>query len=107
MTRDIEDRLMLFGANVTVDRLALNHDQILQYRPPENPTKLTDSRSDGYVSSYGGSSWELDALEPSVIEKLIEDAVLSLTDQGRLADLIEKQDSDKSKLREMINSFKR
>lgn len=107
MTRDIQDRLELFGADVSVERLALNWDQIQMYRPPENPTKLTDSRSDGYVNLYGDASWELDALEPSVIENLIKDAVNELTDQGRFEDLIDKQNSDKAKLRGMIHSFRK
>lgn len=66
MSRDIRERLELFGVNyLTFERLALNYDQIQAYNPPPNPAKLTDSRSSGYVSRYGVSSWELDALEPS------------------------------------------
>jgi hypothetical protein len=35
----------------------------------------TDSRYADYVSKYGEECWELDALEPSVIEQLIRAAV--------------------------------
>lgn len=86
MTRDIEDRLRLLGdddvANVLyVDRIALNMDQIQKYGPPPNPAKLTDSRCAEYVRKHGDDSWELDALDPRVITKLIVDTVNMYTDQ--------------------------
>jgi hypothetical protein len=56
---------------VEVHRIALNMDQVERYAPPPNPAKLTDSRSQGYITNYGDKSWELDALEPSVITALI------------------------------------
>lgn len=102
MSRDIFERLELF---LTVDywrahgetefyaesgpfireqfhlnRIALNMDQIEQYDPPPNPAKLTDSRAGGYVREYGYDSWELDALEPSVISALIESEIESILD---------------------------
>lgn len=33
MTRDIEDRLRMFGSRAKVQRLALNMDQVQQYDP--------------------------------------------------------------------------
>jgi hypothetical protein len=76
MTRDNQSRLSMFsGQNVTVERIALNMDQINQYNPPPNPTKTTDSRATGYIEEFGHSSWELDALEPAVIAQLIRDQV--------------------------------
>jgi hypothetical protein len=86
MTRDITDRLALFCEShgydaPTVQRLALNWDQIQQYAPPPNPAKLTDSRAYGYISRYGNDSWELDALEPTVITALINDAITAHRDE--------------------------
>lgn len=73
MTRDIEERLMMFTeGNVEVRRLALNMDQVEQYGPPPNPAKLSDARARAYVEQYGSQSWELDALEPRVIGDLVE-----------------------------------
>lgn len=81
MTRDIQDRLRLFGAkNIEVRRLALNMNQIRQYDPPPNPAKETDSRFSGYQAEYGDESWELDALEPTVLAKLVKDEVRELVD---------------------------
>lgn len=75
MTRDITDRLNLFGANATVRRIALNRDQVDQYQPPPNPAKLTDSRATDYITTHGQYSWELDALDPATLGRLIHDTI--------------------------------
>lgn len=97
MTRDVLDRVNLFAGceqaddggnlyeNVEVQRVALNMAQIKTLRPPKNPAKLTDSRADGYVAKFGPSSWELDAIEPSALAKIVKDAVYSI----RVADIWE------------------
>lgn len=73
MTRDNDDRLQIFsrGADVEIIRLALNKDQVRKYKPPPNPAKLTDSRAKGYIEIFGNKSWELDALDPKVIDALV------------------------------------
>ena len=74
MTRDIQARLSKFSRSdeVSVDRIALNMDQIEAYNPPPNPAKLSDSRAPDYVQRFGRSSWELDALPPADLDALIE-----------------------------------
>lgn len=73
MSRDILGRLELFtGGEIAVNRIALNFDQVEQYKPPPNPAKITDSRANVYIAQYGEASWELDALEPAVMVDLIE-----------------------------------
>jgi hypothetical protein len=84
MTNDNTNRLAMFARQgVKVIRLALNWNQIEQYNPPPNPAKETDSRSGPYMLQYGESSWELDALEPTVIDRLIDDAVREIVDLER------------------------
>jgi hypothetical protein len=81
MTRDIVDRLELFVEEpILVERLALNMDQVLKYNPPPNPAKITDSRASKYIDEYGGESWELDALEPSILVGLIRSYVFMYRD---------------------------
>lgn len=81
MTRDIRDRLHLFGARgIDVRRMALNMDQVEQYDPPPNPAKESDSRFVEYQALHGDESWELDALEPTVLAALVEREVQSLID---------------------------
>ncbi|GAA4100767.1 hypothetical protein [Nonomuraea soli] len=83
MTRDIDERLALFGASTTVVRIALNMDQVEQYNPPPNPAKLTDSRATGYIREHGRSSWELDALDPATLARLIEEEIALWRDAGQ------------------------
>mgnify|MGYP001558175962 CR=1 FL=1 len=98
MGRYIHERLRLFGADVQVDRIALNMDQIEQYNPPPNPAKENDKRYAAYVAEYGKKCWELDALEPSVITELIEEAVAKYTDEDRRQELIDLQAEQKKSL---------
>lgn len=119
MTRDITDRLQLFlsggalldGAKKTgekweyksesyedpvdVQRLALNMDQVNLYDPPPNPAKITDSRAVGYMRIHGDESWELDALEPTVIDTLIRDAIDSVRDEEIWDKVVEREGEHK------------
>jgi len=81
MTRDIIDRMELFIGHVEVRRIALNIEQVEQYNPPPNFAKLSDARSEGYIAQFGNESWELDALEPSVMEDLVRDEIKDLRDE--------------------------
>lgn len=94
MSRDIQDRLRLFtGKGMKFERLALNMDQVEEFSPPPNPAKITDSRADAYIAEFGSESWELDALEPSVLAGLVRDAV------GRVADIDKLDESKKEQLK--------
>lgn len=84
MSRDVVDRLELFMSDaIDFQRLALNYAQIETYNPPPNPAKTTDSRAGSYISQFGNESWELDALEPSIISTLIETAITAVVDNEK------------------------
>jgi hypothetical protein len=88
MSRDIDDRLTKFCEHhgtpaPLINRLALNKPQIRQYNPPPNPAKMADCRYSGYVREHGEHSWELDALNPGVISKIVEDAILVNLDEEK------------------------
>lgn len=106
MTRDVQDRLRTFaGEGVTVERLALNRDQIDQYDPPPNPTKLTDSRATGYIDQHGEDCWELDALEPQVIADLIEARVRDLIEWGAWDRVHERETDGRDELRRVAEHW--
>ena len=47
MTRDIQERLQMFGADVYVKRVALTMNQIGTYNPPPNPAKIRSQIASG------------------------------------------------------------
>jgi hypothetical protein len=91
MSRDIQERLRIFGCGAELHRLALNMPQVDQYSPPPNPAKLTDSRSTSYVRNFGSESWELDALEPAVLDALITKHVDRLIDRKKMRAAVERE----------------
>lgn len=106
MTRDIQDRLNMFGSNVDVKRIALDMEQIEEHQPPPNPAKTTDSRYASYRDEYGDDSWELDALDPRVITTLITDKIVACTDQDKRDFLIDKQEVERQQIRDLADNWK-
>ena len=82
MTRDLEDRFKMFGlgGEFELKRMALNYDQIEELKPPPNPAKMTDSRFVNYRKRFGASSWELDALPPTVLSNMAREEIRSHID---------------------------
>ena len=104
MTRDNEKRLAMYARrNVTVDRLALNMSQVEEYEPPPNPAKVTDSRFETYAAEYGDESWELDALEPSVLTALVAEAVGGYRDDDLWGEAVARQDAARADLQELAD----
>lgn len=108
MTRDNEDRLKLFsnGADIEVQRLALNTDQVRKYKPPPNPAKLTDSRATGYIKQFGNKSWELDALDPKVIDDLISAQIEAYIDQDDWAESKDREDKARARIATTAKNWK-
>ena len=82
--REIQHATGLHLPTVELDRVALNMDQIRAYNPPPFPAKMTSSRYKGYVEEHQTkSAWELDALQPDQLQKLIRDSVNAHFDADR------------------------
>lgn len=107
MTRDNQDRLDLFTYDqgiVEVKRVALNMNQIEEYRPPANPAKLSDSRAGGYIERFGYDSWELDALNPTMLRDLIRKHVTDHRDDDIWAESVAREKASKERLRELAKA---
>lgn len=99
MTRDNQDRITMFAeSDVEVVRIALNFDQVQKHKPPPNPAKETDSRSAGYIERFGSKSWELDALDPRTIDKLLRTHIEGLLDDEKWSEAKEKEAANREKL---------
>ena len=107
MTRDLNDRLnmFLFYEENPVQRIALTMEQIREFNPPPNPAKVTDSRFAEYQANYGTESWELDALEPSVMSNLIREKVEALIDWDLWKATAEQERVAKSKLHALAENW--
>jgi len=114
MSRDIEARLREFLSGdgwpgfrreFVVNRIALNMDQVEQYSPPPNPAKITDSRATGYIERFGGSSWELDALEPAVLNELITNELRAVLDPDLWAQRMEKERHGRATLKAVKDHY--
>lgn len=107
MDRDIAERLELFGeGHINFSRLALSMQQITELNPPENPTKLKDSRARNYIYQFGYSSWELDAIEPKHLTQLVRNAVADLRDESLWKTAIEKERLMIEELKSIADDYK-
>jgi len=106
MTRDIEDRLQIFGAdNVNVKRIALSQKQVKKYKLPPNPAKITDSRADRYIEEYGRECWELDALSPKVLIDLIVENIDDEINHDILYSTKQMQDAGRLKIKKISDNI--
>jgi hypothetical protein len=103
MVRDIRDRLQEFGVpNLEVKKLALTMSQIRRFNPPPNPAKVTDSRAAAYIAKHGDSSWELDALPPRELNRIVEKAILEVVDVKAMSAVIRREDAERERVTKAI-----
>lgn len=114
MPRDITDRLTEFltqGDNpinpdcFEVKPLALNMEQVRQYKLPPNPAKTTDPRAKKFIEKYGRESWELDALNPKIIRQLAEEGIQEYLDVDKYNAWIKREQNEKKILKEFGDSL--
>lgn len=89
-----------------VRRIALTIDQVRQFNPPPNPAKQTDSRFLQYEAETGlHESWELDALDPLVLQNLIN-AEIDAARNDELWDAVEiEQETDRLTLTRLAEQW--
>jgi len=110
MVRDIDTRLKEFGSAVDVRAIALTLDQVSKYNLPPNYAKLNDSRSGwdkktktirpgSYLDLYGWESWEVDAIPPDELVKMVESAIEEcITDPDAIESIKEQEKRDIERL---------
>lgn len=92
----------------SLKRIALTVEQIERYNPPPNPAKQTDSRFLRYAEETGlDQSWELDALDPFVLQGLIQDEIDAVRDEDVWAEQVEAMETARATLREVHRNWTR
>lgn len=95
ISANLEGELRSHGADIRVTRIALEPEQIADYRLPTRPGKRSDSRHAKFAATYGDASVELDALPPSVLTALVDRAIrrevdLALWDAAERVEALER-----------------
>lgn len=103
MVRDISERLEEFGVHrLNVVKVGLTIDQVRKYNPPPNPAKITDPRAKKYIAKFGDKSWEVDALDPATLARLIRASFRDVIDLRLLKEIKAKEETDKERLRDAV-----
>lgn len=89
-----------------VIQVGLTMEQIKQYNPPHNPAKITDPRAKDYIRQFGSVSWEVDALKPKVMERIVRTAIEEVIDMDRYAEIVAQENKEKGKITDIINELK-
>ncbi len=98
MVRDIRDRMETFGVTLEVTKLALNPDQVKKWKLPPNPAKMSDSRAGAFVAEHGSSSYEVDAIPPKDLQKMVRNAIEDLMDLDEYEETKQREEEIKAKI---------
>jgi len=64
-----------FKIDAELKRIALTYEQTQNYNLPSSPLKKADPRAKKYRKLYKDKVWEIDALEPRTLLKILEDEI--------------------------------
>lgn len=111
MTRDLQTRFSSYSSasrfNVRVKRIALTFDQVQEYDLIPNPTKATDSRTSQYEEQFGGECWELDAIEPNEMIRLVSEAVdAEITDRDAWEETKAQDARERAEIKEHLTELR-
>lgn len=73
----------------------------------QHPAKITDSRCGKYIDQYGEESWELDALEPQMLTKLITNEVTALRDDAIYQAICDREEAEKHELQTVADEYQK
>lgn len=85
----------------SVECIALTMEQINLHKPPPNPAKITDPRSKDYIKRFGSVSWEVDALNPKILNELLSEHIEKNIDMDLYNSVLKQEKIDKEKLKEI------
>ncbi len=96
--RDFIERTNCFE---DVTRVALSAEQVVSYRLPINPGKVTDSRAGAFIERHGQLvQVELDALDPATLRQLFDTAISAYWDTSAYDAVRAQEREDLRRLRE-------
>ena len=101
--RALKENLEALGCStIEVRRVALNEDQVIQWKLPPAPTKATDTRS---VNWTGIGQVELDAVRPEKLMSLLESAIADIFDQDLYQELLDEEEEQRASYRKELKEY--
>jgi hypothetical protein len=88
-----------------IKAIGLTMEQINTYDLPPNPTKMTDSRAEGYIQKFGKICWEVDALDPEQLTDIVETNIEEILDMDLFDENLQREEDDKGRLQEIIDGL--
>jgi hypothetical protein len=88
-----------------VVKLALTMEQVKEHDLPPNPAKLSDSRAKAFIKKWGRESWEVDALEPKVLQDMIRESLTERLDMEVMDAIIEREDQARDRLNGLLGQL--
>lgn len=106
MVEDHRRRLSVFaGVPVHVHHVALTIEQIHRWSPPPNYAKPADARYEKYRAQWGEQCWELDALPPDELRRLVQRTIDQYRDQRAWSEALAELSADKERLDHIIEEL--
>ena len=101
--RALKENIINLGCpEIQVKRVALNEQQVIDWKLPPAPTKVTDSRSRNWD---GLGQVELDAVRPEMLIALLEDAVAELFDEDAFDELLKRERQERDEFRTELRRY--
>ncbi len=106
MTQDLKKRLLKYQADfIKVRRIGLDISQVTKFNLRPNPVKQADTRTADYVQVYGSDCWELDALPPDELQKIITREIKKYIDKKAWKDTEEEIEKGKEEIKDRIEEI--
>jgi len=67
---------------------------------------MTDPRANSFVAEHGNESYELDALPPAVLDKLLREHLEELLDREKYDAVVAEEDIDKAEMDKFASQFR-
>ena len=100
--RSIKENFRKFGIDVDFNLIALNKEQVLEWKLPPAPAKLTDTRTANWD---GLGQVELDALKPETLIELCEDAINDVFSEDIYDELLYQERNEKVIYKEKLVEY--
>lgn len=106
MVRDLGVRLERYGlvdGSTSVQKIALNREQIDQYHLPTAPAKGTDNRTKKFIEKHGDEVVELDSLDPDVLKALVQGAIVAHIDPEIWENMASESERERARIKHQVD----